>query len=148
MRIEGELERNVEKPILLITASPNKINSLARLHDLQGQLIGQKRGDHDVVEGVFLGPEFVVGDSGVGGDEEFAERVVDLTLYHPSLDHRQNRSRHFLENPVDELLRIGAAVHGECVDGRAYSTSFQILNGINDKRQPFHSVEWLLHPKI
>lgn len=72
--------------------------------------IRKERRYHDVVNLVLLSPQLVVSDHGIHLHKELLKRVVDLSLYHPSLYHGQNGSRNLLQNPTYKLLGRGASI--------------------------------------
>ena len=81
-----------------------------------------------MIEAVLLCPKLLVRHTWIGIDKELAERVVDLTFDHPRLDHRKYWRRHFLQNPIDKLLRTRTTIHSECINSTANGAAFEVLN--------------------
>ena len=77
---------------MLSAASSYEVNSLAGLQDFDSELIAQERRNHHIVERIFLGPQLVIGDVGIGVNEKFPKGVIDLSLDHPGFDHCEHRS--------------------------------------------------------
>ena len=115
--LEGGLERHVQDPVLFIAAASDEIDGFARLQDLIRQVVREEGWNHDVVELVLLGPQFVITDIRVRLHEELLERIVDFTGNHPCLNHGEDRRGYLLQDPADEVLCAWAAVEHVGVDG-------------------------------
>lgn len=102
---------------MLITASSDEVYSFTCLKDLVCQMVRQKSRNHDVIELVFLSPEFIVTDIGISFDEKLLKRIIYFSRHHPSLDHRQNRSRNFFQDARNKVLSAGASIENVSVDG-------------------------------
>lgn len=87
-----------------------------------------------MVQRVLLKPEPLVGHLGISVDKELAVRVIDLTLYHPRLDHGQDGSADFFENLIDESARRWITIQRESVDGAADRATLQVLRRVDDER--------------
>ena len=85
--LERCLKRYIKDPILLITTSPYEVYAFPCLKDLISEAIGEKGGNHHVVETVLLRPESLITNIWVCLNEELLEWIIDLSCQHPSLDH-------------------------------------------------------------
>ena len=89
--LEWRLQTDIEDPVVFVAAAADEIHCLACLQDLVCQVVCQEGRNHDIIEAVLLGPEFVVAHIRVCLDEKLLKRVVDLSRHHPDFDHRQDR---------------------------------------------------------
>lgn len=85
--VERSLQRYVQNPVLLFATATYKVDSFTCLKNFVGQLIRQKGGNHDVVQLVPFGPQFVISDVEVGFHKKLLKGVIDFTGQHPLTNH-------------------------------------------------------------
>lgn len=114
--LEGSLERDIKDPILFITASSNEVDSFAGLQDLVCEVVCQEGWDHDIVQLVLLRPQLVIANIRISLNEELLERVIDLSSYHPCLNHRQDWCGNFFKDPTDKVFSAWASIKDICIN--------------------------------
>ena len=146
--LEGCLQRHIKNPVLLITATSDEVDCLASLEDFVRQVVREEGRDHNVVQFVLFGPQFVIAHVWISLHEKLLKRIVYLSSHHPGLNHGENRSGDLLENTADESLCRGAPIEHVSVNGRANGATFEVLNEVGDHGKPLHTLKGLLDPEV
>lgn len=133
---------------MLLTTTTDEVHRFACLHDLDSQSISQEGWDHDVVELILLGPEFIIRNQRIDFHKELLEGIIDLTLNHPLLYHAKDWRGHFPENAADKLFSGRTAIQNIGVDRTTNCSAFQVLHRIDDDSQPLHPLKRLLDPQV
>lgn len=141
LHIEWDLLGHIQHPVLFITGSPDEVDCLPSQEDLMSQVIGQEGRDHIILQNVHL----ILSSSGVHAHEE---RIVQLSLYHPSFDHGEEGSRDLLQDPLYEVLCARCSIVNITVNSTADLPTFQSLGGVYYNCQPLHPLSWLLDPQV
>ena len=146
--LKWHLERDVQYPVLLATATTDEVDSFTCQKNFVGNFIRKERWDHDIIQAVFMRPKTVVVNFVIYFNKEFFVRIDKFAFQHPRLDHCENRCGNFSHDAWDELVCCRRAIQNISVECWANGTTFQPCWGVDNDRKPFESLHGLLHPQV